>query len=82
MLPASHELEFLKFLDTLGQYLRSTREPRKALAFALRESRTFLQASSGCIAIAEPGEADARLLLALPRDDKWDLAAHRPFHPP
>ena len=74
MLPASRELEVLKFLDTLGQYVRSTREPRKALAFTLRESRTFLQAASGCVAVAEAGEADARLLIALPRDDQWDLA--------
>jgi signal transduction histidine kinase len=73
MLTASRELELLKFLDTLVQYLRSTREPRKALAFALRESRTFLHASSGCIAVAEAGEPDARVLLALPRTDGWDL---------
>jgi signal transduction histidine kinase len=73
MLSPSRELEFLKFLDTLGQYLGSTRDPRKALTFALREGRTFFQAESGCIAVAEAGQADARLLIALRRDDEWDL---------
>jgi len=74
MLAPLRELEFLKFLETLGQYLRSTRDPRKALAFALREGRAFFQADSGCIAVAEAGEADARVVVALPRDDDWDLA--------
>ena len=69
----SRELEFLKFLDTLGQYLRSTRDPRKALAFTLREGRAFFQAAGGCIAVAEAGERDARLLVGMPRDDGWDL---------
>ena len=72
MLSPSRELEFLKFLDTLGQYLRATRDPRKALTFALREGRAFFQAESGCIAVAEAGQ-DARMLIALRRDD-WDLA--------
>ena len=53
--------------------VRSTREPRKALAFALRESRDFFQAASGCIAVADAGEQDARLFLAVPREDDWDL---------
>ena len=74
MLAPLRELEFLKFLETLGQYLRSTRDPRKALAFALREGRAFFQADSGCIAVAEAGEPDARVVVALPRDDDWDLA--------
>ena len=72
MLSPSRELEFLKFLDTLGQYLRATHDPRKALTFALREGRTFFEAESGCIAVAEAGK-DARVLIALRRDD-WDLA--------
>jgi signal transduction histidine kinase len=72
MLSPPRELEFLKFLDTLGQYLRATRDPRKALTFALREGRAFFQAESGCIAVAEAGQ-DARVLIALHRDD-WDLA--------
>ncbi len=69
----SRELELFKFLDNLSQYLRSTRDPRKALTFALRESRAFFQATSACIAVAEPGEDDARLVLAIPRDEAWDL---------
>ena len=73
MLSPSRELEFLKFLDTLGQYLGSTRDPRKALTFALREGRTFFQAESGCVAVAEAGQPDARLLIALDRQ-----CEHRP----
>ena len=73
MLSSSRELEFLKFLDNLSQYLRSTREPRKALTFVLRESRAFFQATSGCIAVAEAGEDDARILLAIPRTNNWDV---------
>ena len=82
MLSASRELEFLKFLDNLGQYLRSTREPRKALAFALRESRTFFRADSGCVAVAEAGEPDARLLLTSTRTGQLGSSAHRPLHSP
>ena len=73
MLPASRELEFLKFLDTLGQYLRSTRDPRKAMAYALREGRAFFRAACGCIAVVEEGEPDAQLMVALPRGNPWDL---------
>jgi signal transduction histidine kinase len=73
MRPQSRELEFLKFLDTLSQYLRSTREPRKALAFALREGRTFFQAAGACVAVVDAGEAEARIRLSLPRDIVWDL---------
>lgn len=69
----SRELELFKFLENLNQYLRSTREPRKALAFVLRESRAFFHATSACIAVAEPGEDEARLILAVPRDEPWDL---------
>jgi signal transduction histidine kinase len=73
MRPQSRELEFLKFLDTLGQYLRSTRDPRKAMAFVLREGRAFFQAAAGCIAVVEAGEPAAQLVVALPRGDGWDL---------
>jgi two-component system NtrC family sensor kinase len=73
MRPQSRELEFLKFLDTLSQYLRSTRDPRKALAFALREGRTLFQASAACVAVVEAGEPDARILTSWPRDVSWDL---------
>jgi two-component system, NtrC family, sensor kinase len=73
MLSPPRELQFLKFLDNLSQYLRSIREPRKALAHALRETRTFFQASQGCIAAAEAGEEQARLILTAPREGSWDL---------
>jgi GAF domain-containing protein len=86
MLSPSRELEFLKFLDNLSQYLKSTRELRKALTFALRESRAFFQADSGCVAVAEAGDTEAQLLLAVPRDDSWDLQHVGRFirhtHPP
>ena len=67
MLPPSGELEFLKFFDGFTQHLRSIRDPRKALAHALRDSREFFQATRGCIAVAEAGESDARLLFTVPR---------------
>ena len=77
MLPPLPELEVLKVLDTLSQYLRSTRDPRKALAFALREGRALFGAVSGCIAVVEAGEPQARLVLALPGTEVviagWDL---------
>jgi signal transduction histidine kinase len=73
MLPPPGELEFLKFFDGLTQHLRSIRDPRKALAHALRDSRAFFRAGSGCIAVAEAGESSARLLFTLPRDAAWDL---------
>ena len=81
MLTPSRELESLKFLDNLSQYLRSIREPRKALGYALRESRAFFQATHGCVAVTEDGEPAAQLLLTVPRGGSWDLAPHRPVHP-
>ena len=50
MLPPPREFEFLKFFDGFTHNLRSIREPRKALAHALRESREFFKANRGCIA--------------------------------
>jgi nitrogen-specific signal transduction histidine kinase len=86
MMSPSRELEFLKLLDNLSQYLRATREPRKALAYALREGRAFFQAQHGCVAVVEAGDQDARLLLTLPRDGTWDLQHIGRFirhtHPP
>ena len=73
MLSTSRELEFLKFLDKLSRHLRSIREPRKALGHALRESRIFFQATRGCVAVADAGEPEARVLLTVPRDGGWDL---------
>jgi two-component system, NtrC family, sensor kinase len=86
MLTPSRELEFLKFLDKLSQDLRSIREPRKALGHALRVSRAFFQAGRGCVAVIEPGEPEARLLLTAPREGSWDLQHIGRFirhtHPP
>ena len=73
MLSTSRELEFLKFLDKLSRHLRSIREPRKALGHALRESRIFFQAARGCVAVADAGEPEARVLVTVPRDGGWDL---------
>ena len=73
MLPPPREFEFLKFFDGFTHNLRSIREPRKALAHALRDSREFFQANRGCIALAEAGESEARLLLTIPKDAAWDL---------
>ncbi len=86
MLTPSRELESLKFLDNLSQYLRSIREPRKALGYALRESRAFFQATHGCVAVTEDGEPAAQLLLTVPRGGSWDLHHIARFirhtHPP
>ena len=86
MLSPSRELEFLKFLDKLSQDLRSIREPRKALGHALREGRAFFQADRGSVAVIDPGETEARLLLTIPREGKWDLQHIGRFirhtHPP
>jgi two-component system NtrC family sensor kinase len=72
MLPPARELEFLKFVDNLSQHLKPMREPRKVLAHALRETREFFGAPRACIAVADVGQAEARLLLTLPRDGDWD----------
>ena len=73
MLSSHRELQFVKFLDNLSQYLRTIRDPGKALAHALRESRTFFDASAGCIAVVDAGELDARTVLRIPRDGSWDV---------
>jgi signal transduction histidine kinase len=72
---ASHprELEFFKFVDTLSHRLKPMREPRKAVAHALRETRDFFQAARGCIAVADDGQGVARVLYTLPREATWDL---------
>ncbi|MGH9373282.1 MAG: GAF domain-containing protein, partial [Vicinamibacterales bacterium] len=86
MLPPPRELAFLKFVDGLSRHLRSIREPRKALAHALRDTRGFFGATHGCIALAEAGDPEARLLLNVPRDGSWDLQHLARFihhsHPP
>ncbi len=86
MLSPSRELEFLKFLDKLSHDLRSIREPRKALGHALRESRAFFQAGRGSVAVIDPGETEARLLVTIPREGTWDLQHIGRFirhtHPP
>jgi two-component system, NtrC family, sensor kinase len=73
MVALARELEFLKLLDSLSQHLKSIRDPRKALAHTLRESREFFRAASGCIATADAGESTASLLFSVPRDANWDL---------
>jgi signal transduction histidine kinase len=86
MLTPSRELEFLKFLDKLSQDLRSIREPKKALGHAVKVSRAFFQADGGCVAVIEPGEREARMLLTVPREGSWDLEHIGRFirhtHPP
>jgi signal transduction histidine kinase len=49
------------------------REPRKAVAQALRESREFFRAQRGCVAVAYEGQTDATLLVTHPKDGEWDL---------
>ncbi len=82
----ARELDFFKFVDTLSHRMKPMREPRKALAQALRESREFFGAARGCIAVADDGQADARLLIAFPREGRWDLQHIGRFirhsHPP
>jgi len=73
MLPPARELQFLKFLDALSLQLKPMREPRKALAHTLRESRDFFHATRGCVAVAEKGQEDAALLVTAPRAEDWDL---------
>jgi two-component system, NtrC family, sensor kinase len=86
MSPQTRELEFFKFVDTLSNRLKPMREPRKALAHALRESRDFFQATRGCVAVADEGQPTARLLVTLPREGHWDLQHIGNFirhsHPP
>ena len=72
MLSPSRELEFLKLLDRLSSQLKHMRDPQKALRQALREAREFLDASHGCIAVAQSGRR-ASLLFATPDDRQWDL---------
>jgi len=43
----ARELDFFKFVDTLSHRMKPMREPRKALAQALRESREFFGAARG-----------------------------------
>jgi two-component system NtrC family sensor kinase len=86
MSPHTRELDFFKFVDTLSNRMKPMREPRKALAHTLRETRDFFGATRGCIAVADDGEADARVLIALPREGDWDLLHIGRFirhsHPP
>jgi len=72
MLSQARELEFLKLLDRLSRQLKHMQDPQKALRQALRDAREFLDASHGCIAVAQSGRR-ASLLLATPDDRQWDL---------
>jgi two-component system NtrC family sensor kinase len=69
----TRELEFYKLVDRLSHGLKPMREPRKALAQALRESRDFFRAARGCVAVAYEGQTDASLLITLPKEGDWDL---------
>jgi len=72
MLSQARELEFLKLLDRLSRQLKHMQDPQKALRQALRDAREFLDASHGCIAVAQSGRR-ASLLFATPDDRQWDL---------
>jgi two-component system NtrC family sensor kinase len=80
------ELAALKFIDGLSAHLKDVREPHKALRHALRDTRAFFHASSGCIATLRAGHAEADLLFTLPDRIDWDLAVLtryiRHTHPP
>jgi signal transduction histidine kinase len=70
----TRELEFYKLVDRLSHGLKPMREPRKALAQALRECRDFFRAAGGCVAVAYEGQTDATLLATLPKEGgDWDL---------
>src|SRR5262245_33181034 len=73
MLPLERELAAFKFLDGLAVQLKDVREPHKALRHALRDTREFFQAASGCIAILQAGRPAADLRFALPKQADWDL---------
>ena len=72
MLSQARELEFLKLLDRLSRQLKHMQDPQKALRQALRDACEFLDASHGCIAVAQSGRR-ASLLFATPDDRQWDL---------
>jgi two-component system NtrC family sensor kinase len=86
MLPVTRELAALKFLDDLGGHLTSVRESHKALRHVLRDTRTFFQATHGCIATLHAGRPQADLLFTLPKHIDWDLDVLtryiRHTHPP
>jgi signal transduction histidine kinase len=68
----TRELEFLRFLDSLGTHLRPMRDAQKALRHALRGMREFFKASHACVAVGRPGRLEADLLFAIPRSGPWD----------
>ncbi|PWT81838.1 MAG: hypothetical protein C5B57_09760 [Blastocatellia bacterium] len=86
MLSPDRELESFKFLDRLASHVRRGQDPQKALRYAVRDARDFLEADHGCIAVARDGASGARLLFAVPRNGPWDLDLLARFirheHPP
>jgi two-component system, NtrC family, sensor kinase len=86
MLSVQRELAALKFLDELSAHLREVREPHKALRHALRDTREFFGAASGCIATLRAGREHTDLLFTLPKDAEWELGVLtryiRHTHPP
>ena len=64
---------FHEFLWQLFAELRESRDPDKLLRHSLRRARDFFAADRGCIAIREPGNDHARVLLAYPAESDWDL---------
>ena len=68
-----HELPLFRFRESLTAQLRQTRDVTKALRHSLRATREFFDASHAAIAVVQPGEPRAELLLSLPEDPGWDL---------
>jgi len=70
----SRELAGLKFLDGVTAYLKDVSDPDSALRRVLRDAREFFAAVHGCVASHRPGQTEAELLFAVPRDAAWDLS--------
>jgi two-component system NtrC family sensor kinase len=66
------ELEFLQFMDDLGDHLTPMREPEKAVRYALRATRDFFGAERGCVAVVPAGRPEAELLFTMPKGAAWD----------
>ena len=73
MLTETRELAALRLLDRLSMSLNDVADPERALRHVVRDARDFFQAAYACVATFRPGQWDAEVLFAVPKEVPWDL---------
>jgi signal transduction histidine kinase len=69
---ADFELQLLRRLAVLHAQFKEGNDPAKAPRAALRSGMELLGAAEGWVAVLPPGDEQAEVAFAVPRDRRWD----------